>query len=348
MKTNLFIVHTEYHLLLSIHIATEFYSIPDETNHIYLLKDNQRFKTDTDVTNIDNIYFHDIQSVAKSMETLKKIKCSRLFIFQENSIYNRYLAIYYKKNYKTIISLAPDGFKPYAVFNKSHEFLSTVKDTIKDYKLLFRSKLPLFEFHASEYYRYGSSRFIDEIWLAEPEMFNAKRNKAKGKLIEIPEFSDKSIERAGIYFKVKETDFPIVENGIYYFNQPLWSDLLVNKEFEMLEEILSLHPDKKIISKLHPKTVPSTVERYKSYDRIQIVDSTVPAELFLLQLKNSIVFTGWSTVLLTNNPKCNSYFTWPIYRKLNDRLLSQISTIVEKPHIKMISGVDEMKFPNKL
>jgi hypothetical protein len=57
------------------------------------------------------------------------------------------------------------------------------------------------------------------------------------------------------------------------------------------------------------------------------------------------VFSGWSTVLITENSSCNYYFNYPIYKDLNDKILSQIE-ILALNHITFINSPEEMQFPN--
>src|SRR5690606_8672804 len=109
--------------------------------------------------------------------------------------------------------------------------------------------------------------------------------------------------------------FP-TDDVIYYFNQPLWTEL-VDKEFDFLKGVLNSFPDKVIILKLHPLSSEKTKKMYRSMTGLQIIESSVPAEVILLSLKNCIVFTGWSSILITENKSCNYYFNYPIYKESN-------------------------------
>ena len=86
---------------------------------------------------------------------------------------------YFLKKKGTKICLGPDGTKPYGLFNKKHEMLSMLKDTLNDYKLLKSKGLKLPDLIWSRYYKYGSFKLLDEVWLQYPELFNFKKNKTK-------------------------------------------------------------------------------------------------------------------------------------------------------------------------
>jgi hypothetical protein len=162
-------------------------------------------------------------------------------------------------------------------------------------------------------------------------------------ILKLPDFDKKCIRYIAKFFNFS-AEFRI-DNVIYFFNQPLWS-LLADKEFEFLEEVLVNFPDDDIVVKLHPLTDPKMKLKYQKLNRLKIIDSTVPAEVILLNLKNCIVYSGWSSVLITENKTCNYYFNYPMFKKMDDPILNRIGLIV-LDHIKMIESPQEMKFPNE-
>jgi hypothetical protein len=85
---------------------------------------------------------------------------------------------------------------------------------------------------------------------------------------------------------------------------------------------------------------------YKNIDGLDIIESSVPAEVLLLRLKNCIVFSGWSSVLITENKNCNYYFNHPVFKEMDDPILNQID-IMLLDHITMIKLPEEMEFPNE-
>ena len=85
-------------------------------------------------------------------------------------------------------------------------------------------------------------------------------------------------------------------------------------------------------------------KKYRKLKRVQLIESDVPAEIILLNLHNCIVYSGWSTVLITENSNCNYYFNYPFYKKSGHRNLNQLH-IPALNHITMTESPAEMKFP---
>ena len=152
-----------------------------------------------------------------------------------------------------------------------------------------------------------------------------------------------SLYIAGMIFNLKEDSFPVEEKGIYYFNQP-FKEQLDGVEISFLKELIKIHPKTPIYIKLHPLTTEDKKKKYLNLRGVTLIDSKIPAELFILNLKNSILFTGWSTVLITNNPSCNLYFNLPIYKNQGSKAADQ-STLTVLPHISLVSKPEEMEFP---
>lgn len=347
-KINIFIVHTEYHFIQSLNIAMSLFNEGVYENHIHITKNGDRFENviDTDLDNNIFIKFHIDKKPSQLVnEILELSNCYRLFFFQENSIYNRYLAYELKKKHNTIVSLGPDGYKPYAIFNKKHEFLSVVKDTFNDHKELFKNGLKTSKILVSEYYRYGSSSYIDEIWLTDVNCFDVKKNKAKAKLKAIPPFSIERVLDIKLYFKVLPNPLEGKENIILYLNQPFWTEDLIRKEMVFLND-LTKHFDRMIYLKLHPGTAEHTIERYKGIRNLEIIDSKLPSELLMFSVKNSIIYSGWSSALITNNSSCNYYFNLPIYKNCGAKTVDQ-SDLIILDHINVIDTPELMKFPHE-
>lgn len=344
MSTNLFLVHTEYHLLMSIHIATTMHPQDYKNNLIYITKTQDRFQSAIKIGKIKNITLKVLENISPAdlIKTLRKIECERFFFFQEDSIYNCCLANYFRKK-GVIICLGPDGYKPYAVYKKKHELLSMIRDTIEDYKKLCQNRIMPTLFQGSWHYKYGSSRFIDKIYLTHPVYLHEQNNPRQLEVIKIPEFTEASIANAGLAFNCNQFNFPLVDNAIYYFNQP-FKEKLVVEEFFFLEKLIAHFPNNAIYIKLHPLTTQAMKEKYLKLKDVKLIDIKVPAELFILSLKNAVLLTGWSTVLITENKSCNYYFNLPIYKNKGSKATDQ-SELTILPHIKLISSPWEIEFP---
>jgi hypothetical protein len=344
IKKNVYLVLTEYQFLQAVNIATGVYQADEYINVIYLVRNGNRLRgiDANKPMNIDNtqIQVLDGNSPKEITNRILDEKPDHFLFFQEGSAINTYLGHKLAKK-GTVISLGPDGYQVFAKFNKRLRLLTFIKDTFMGNKYLFKNKLYSSAVLPFDYYTYGNNKFINNLWITHPEQY-IHRAKNKVTILKLPDFSNECISFIAECFNFVE-DFPL-ENVIYFFNQPLWANL-INTDFNFIERVLKHFPDKKLIVKLHPLTTSETKLRYEQLKQVSIIISPVPAEVLLLKLKNCIVFTGWSSVLITENKTCNYYFNYPIYKKIDNPNVKQIEILALK-HITMINRPDEMKFPN--
>jgi len=346
-KKNLFIAHTEYHLMMSVHIAITNYSVGYE-NIIYITKSPNRFNMALNCNVSEYIKFRLFDNIDENEFCNVAISdnYNRFFFFQEMSIFNKYIAHKLKQN-GTIICLAPDGTKPYGLFYKKNELLSLIKNTIEDYFIFRKSGLRMKSIFPSRYYRYGSFRILDEVWLTNPELFNKKRNKTKGEIIKIKPFGMPSLKLFENLFCFQD-ELKNTRNGIIiYFNQPFNNSQMIEKEFEFLTKVVCNFNDSPFFIKLHPLTSSDSLLRYTSLNGVKLIESKFPAELYINSLTNSIIFSGWSAALASHNKACNYYYNYPIYESVKDMLFSQI-IITPLPHIHVVEAPEDMKFQKKV
>ena len=95
-------------------------------------------------------------------------------------------------------------------------------------------------------------------------------------------------------------------------NDILFIDQRIEGSFEFVSELSKAYPNTNIYIKLHPRTRQDWAEEYKKIPNVIILTALkgIPVELFLLNLKNVIVLTSFSSALLINNPSCRYYYTF--------------------------------------
>jgi hypothetical protein len=345
LRKNVYIVRTEYQLLQALNIALGVYITPYDINIIYIIRNGKRLlgidaERNLDLDNIQ-IKILDHKSPKEIANKVLSENPNHFLFFQAISALNVYLAHTLSKR-GAEISLGPDGYGAYAKFNKGHNLLSLIKNTYLQNYFLIKQKLFTGKILRFDHYTYGNNPFINNLWITHPKQYEHQA-KNKVNILKLPRFNESCIKIISDFFNFISV-FP-TENAIYFFNQPLWSSL-PEKEYNFLKQVIATFPQKKIVVKLHPLTSPKMMAKYKNIDGLDIIESSVPAEVVLLRLDNCIVFSGWSTVLITENKNCNYYFNYPIFKKLDDPTLSQID-IPALDHIKMIEFAKEMKFPNE-
>lgn len=331
MKTNIFLVHTEYHLMLSVNVIFDKYK--DYNNLIYYTKGSSRLSGD----------FYSCEKYIKFCPILNQPSidiyremCNahpdNFLYFQSNSATNLYVAYNLHKK-GTKVSLIQDGLKPYVVWNKSHEFLSMVKDTVLTYKQLFRNKMYLYKIMPIYYYRYGFDEFIDELWFSYPDKFPYDTTKTK---IELPLFSAKALDFINklFHFEVNQYDL----NSLLIVGQPAESIDIENKDVDIITQIA--HARKNVLYKPHPLIQKRHLERIQAIPNIRIVKDGFPVELLMLQLKDTSIISRHSTSMLTNNPSCRYYWTHKLYPK--SKLTNQLEIINPTNHIIEVESINEI------
>lgn len=330
MKTNIFLVHTEYHLMLSINLIFDKYL--DYNNLIYYTKGG---RLSGDFVSYDkNITFRPIidQQSVDIYREMYNAHPENFFYFQSNSATNLYIAYNLHRN-GTKISLIQDGLKPYVVWNKSHEFLSMVKDTFLTYKELFSKKMYLYKVMPIYYYRYGYDKFIDELWFSYPEKFPYKIKKTIHRL---PLFSSKALDYINKLFKFEVDKYDL--DSVLIVGQPAESIDIEDEDVKIITQIACANNN--VLYKPHPLTQKRHLERIQAIPNIRIVKDGFPVEILMLQLKDTLILSRHSTSMLTNNPSCRYYWTHRLYPK--SKVTNQLNIINPTNHIVEVEDINEI------
>lgn len=347
-KKNVFVVMTFYQLLTAVNIVIESFASTRHINIIYyFVKNDKGLKLKKHLSNFNGVLrTTNIADRLDLYRDLANTDIHRFIFFQENDIFNKYLA-YCLSKLGTIIVLGPDGSKPYGVFTKRHEWLSMVRDTVRDYSVLVKNGMLLFSVIPSWYYRYGYSNIINEIWLQYPFLFNSELNKLGSNTILrlLPDLSTETIkalaEASGFEFAM----LGIRDNPIVYFNQPFWSEELIEAEKRLVIDLCASFKNDIIYIKLHPSTQQNMIFYFQSFPSVVLLNPEVPSEFILVNLKGATLLTGWSASLMHNiSRESNYYYIYPFFKRTGDRVLDQIE-FISFTHIKIISSVDEMVRP---
>ena len=342
VRKNVYIVYTEYQLLQAINIAVSVYGAQDYSNTVYIVRNGRRMKgmrEDHSVLGNMSLQFVDKKTPKFVAHAILQEKPDHFLFFQGNSGLNVYLG-HKLSRLGAEISLGPDGYSAYVVFNRRFPLLSKIKDTYTQNRILFSNRLLSSRIHVFDN-TYARHNCIDNIWLTHPDQYT-HRGRNNVNIMKLPEFGRESLQFITELFNFT-ADFP-TKDAIFFFNQPLPSGLL-DLEYNFLTEVMKKFPTRTIMIKLHPLTTESMKIKYSALKAVEVIQSNVPAEVILGSLQNCIVYSGWSSVLITDNKSCNYYFNYPVFKKVGHKNLSQIE-IPALNHIKMIESVEEMTFPD--
>jgi hypothetical protein len=143
-------------------------------------------------------------------------------------------------------------------------------------------------------------------------------------------------------FKWDDALLPERNRVIFFMNQPMHDD--GSFEVNILKHLEIKYPGSTIYIKNHPLTSQVKLKAYTALKRVKIIDSKIPAELFISQLTDSIVFSVLSTSMFINNPSCKFYYIFAIQEHNNIERLKKYSVINPSKHVVNVNHVDAIEF----
>lgn len=347
-----YFIHTEYHLLLSIGDILAKYSDANRFEVSLILKrtsKSTRLKQDLDLSFLPyNIKVLDFTIDLKSklvpaeklvLDNLLNEQYSVFCFFQEQDPITIILINKYREN-NTKIHLYQDGLKPYVmngmkfspslVLNniKQNQWISKNGYTVKNYLSFLNCK------------KYGFLNGIDKLLLTFPEVYD-NWNNIQLEAIN-PIFDEKFKSTLNRIFHWKSSLLQEREKVIFFMNQPMHDD--GSFELSILKKLKIKYPASRIYIKNHPLTSSVKLEKYKELEGITIIDSKIPAELFISELRESIVFSICSTSMFINNVDSKFYWVNQIAENNNIKRLKKFNIINPTKHIINVKSVDEIVF----
>lgn len=353
MKEQLcFFVHTEYHLLLSLHAIMQNYSNENEYEVTIVLKrtsKSNRLKQDLDLSFLPyhfilldfdlNLKKKLSKDEKESLDSLLEKKFDIFVFFQEQDPISIIIINQYKKN-NTKIYLFQDGLKPYIAHSMSFS-PSLLLNNIKQNQWIKKNGYPITDYFSFVNCKmYGFLKGIDKLFLTFPEAY-INWNKLPIEKIE-PTFSDEFVLVLKKLFLWEEQLLVKRERVIFFMNQPLHDD--GSFEVQLLQNLQKKHPDATIYIKNHPLTTKVKIDAYKQIENVSIINSKIPAEVFISQLKNSIILSVCSTSMFIDNPKCKFYYTFAVEENNNIERLKKYKVINPANHIISATTMDEILF----
>jgi|GEM_PF-3412613 len=345
----LFMVHTEYHLLVALNIIREHFHDSGQWNVLIIAATEFSTRFDLDLEHIPfphvsiRIYngWHDSQPMPEALraniEEILASRFERFFLFLEQYSLAIYLTIQLRRK-GTIICNAQDGAKAYAWIGKK-AIGWRVKHTAENYRNLFRNRLRLFTPVVSPL-QFGELRFIDEVWVQYPQTFqNHFRRRVHSFQIAM---EGSFLNEVLALFRVNlERDLGATEKVFYYVNQPFKNEAVQRFEWEVLDQLLQRHADKKVVVKLHPATSEADRAPYAKIPGVRLVDKPFPAELGIAGLRNSLAVSFFSTSGFVHNPSCRMYWLYPM---LSSRNMTLNNTTIINPtdHIILADSIEQV------
>lgn len=335
--TNIFLIHTEYHLLVTIRMIASCFC--KDENIIYYTVG--RLKKEHFIeTNNCGMIFKPLPAkdygVRSTLNEMLASNPSNFIVFQDFYSDIIYLAYHLHKK-KIKVSLVQDGYKPYPIWHRKHLAMVVVKETSELYLQMIKRKalIPSLFFRT---YKYGALRYIDAFWLEYPDGLPFKTRK---ELVKIPTFSQESKSMCFKLFDYKKEDG--YDGSILYVGQAFRKDYLRKKELIIISDIIKKHSEKRFIYKPHPLVSKEQLSEISKIKGVEIYERSIPIELLMVSMDNSIIVSPWSAALLTYNDRCRYYW---LHKMLFEEEIAQKGRQMEivnpTNHIREVTNVDEI------
>ncbi len=290
-------------------------------------------------------YFEDVnlngKFTEKHLALLNKIRndhFNRFYLFQENSPLLLSIIKFLKKNnYEGTIELFQDGLKPY-VSLKGYS-LGMIKEDIKVWQWLKNNGL--FEFKPFKIIKTKKYAYLDEIDVVHLTFPKSYQNWNKKKLMKIDFVSHEVLkETLEKVFCWKNDILEQNTNIIFFMSQPMHHD--ANVEIDFLKGIIE-KLNRKLVIKLHPLTsaVHESIYREK-LEGVQLIKSEIPAELFIMNLRESIIVSLSSTSLFYNSPTNKYFYVVKLFSKLIPLIGRYNFQSSPSEHIVMVNNADDI------
>lgn len=351
-KNILILVRTEYQLLLAAQLIFAEFS---DTNHYNIILIQHVWKGINRFKSAINSSALPVKYIVIEVD-YKKSKCNKIMrqIIKELLTIHYYKFIYFMEQRAleyyfsdvlsrkgTIICLGQDGLKPYA--SVLHFDLHwRIIETYRIYAFLFSNKLFIKRFSLVSF-KYAYLKCTDELLLTHPEAYN---NWSKKKLIKINFDNDlQKINKLKKLFVFEKDQITLNDNSFFFVNQP--NTNLFDYEIEFLNRIRNKFPEATIYIKIHPLTPKSQLILYNQISNCIIIDTSIPAELYISSLKNSIILSFWSTALLFHNKTCNYFWLYELI--LNEGIRYEKMCITNPTeHINIVKSFELIDFKSSI
>lgn len=334
-----FMVNTEYHLLLSVGIMREYYK---EGYNLIVYRVSP--VNGTRLNNLDfsksNIiyreilydYSHPNKNLKDELNEIVKLRPNQFFFFLENKFWMNYFFKKLHTNGAKII-LGPDGMKAYA--NLITPFSIRVKEYVKGFYYMIKARMFNSFPHVEK--KYATSEYIDEVWVENVEAYINNTNK---KVIEFHiSYDEEFLSELNVIFNTKKEDFSILnQKTILFLDSSFSSASYYDTTIKILKQIQEKYPDRKLVVKSHQNSKDRSI--YKdAIKNIGYLESNYPAELYIANAKDCIVIALISTSLLFYNPTCKYYWIYPMYKEMVD-----CSNVINPTiHIKVVDTISDIK-----
>lgn len=319
MRTIIFNIKTEYHLLFAIKMISLLYDIKEDRVIIVRASPygskrlNGTFNYEnTGIEYREHIYSRDNfkeKNLKHKLDELIEIRPDVFVLFNEHEPWYDYLLPKLKRINTTIV-MAPDGTGAYY---HHYDLRGRISHTIHaNFYLLsngFWTLSPL----QGKYYAYHHE--IDYVAIEDLKAFKNPTNKKVLSISKPNEDQEKVIIDLSNHIFGFDKDKQMVSPGsILWLDDP--EELLVKQKYAFLSELKKKYPSTRIFVKPHPRSYKDEIDSFEQELGFEIVRTKFPAELIIQNLHNVCIISIFSTAMFCYNSTCKYYCIFPMYKEI--------------------------------
>ena len=337
-NTNVFILTTEYHFLLSMNIIFERFNTAEFTNQ--LIFTGPRL-SDINVGSLPaHVYVTEINVESerhlekKIRETILVKSLAHVFVFTAYRDLETFVLCSVDPSVKR--HLVQDGANFYFKISKSVMW-SRFKETLKIYRNLWRKGILLKKFVRYKKHL-ADCGFIDDVWITHPEVYEKPLLSAKA-VIKV-NLLEKNVDKTPFYKYFGMDEDSEYSNAVIFLSSRLNHEKDILAEINIIQSIIMKFTNYALLVKLHPAASVLQVEMLRSAFENGVIKNFTPAELYISKAKNSFVVGCASAALYYHNKECR-YFS--LVRDYRYRKLFPETTHVNFPaHITVVKNLMEL------
>lgn len=344
-------VHTEYHLLLFVNNLINERELGIKNEHFLFIRGQHKLRISKDVdlsefpieVGFVSHEFFNHKSLSENskllLEEIYTMQPNEFVFYQEMDLLMLVLTNQLKLRFGTKIILLQDGLKPYNLLKFNS--LSLMKFHHQNNIWMKRNGFSIDSWFSPFWsHRFAFIKEIDEVFLTFPEAY-INWNKKLIKKIDFLNIESLKSKLEKI-FHWENTLLSEKDNVILYMSQPMHDD--GKSETNFVQKLTKKFPLNQVYIKIHPLTAQNKIDEYLKYPNFKVIRSNIPAELFIMQLKNSIILSVNSTSMFLDNSNCKFYYLSEILKNDIKRLKRYDVKIHPAPHVKLVKSIDEINF----
>lgn len=319
----LYLTHSIFHIIYSLSIIKN--KTDKTTNYLVLAgknNSNSKYIVDklmaTQEKWMESVVVIDIPGLNDKNESypketldvisyLKSLEIGELVTFNEDNLLAIHLGQYFSKK-NTIISLGQDGTKTYATNQRIAPRYSILRSW-EYYKYCKKNNFQYYLHYIQ--LQYGKTRHILKLYVTNIDTFD---NVFKKECDEVK----LDIDVVRLYAKILDkVELDINTKTLFFVS----SILKLNKtqlevEYNILKKLQDKYSGYQLVIKTHPRASEQVLNFYKENLQWIVISDSIPAEAYIVELKNSVMLSAYSSAAIFEGNKesfYNRYWLYPIY-----------------------------------